>query len=229
VAKKNTYKEANKITPGDNDALSSDLDSTSGDGKGGKDKIASEQAEKLFAGMFSTSLKDKAAKSARDSKSSRSQRACWQKDSDGMTYEERQEYFKGKHKQRDEKAFMSSQPEPEAKMKKKRKNRKWNKNSKVIKGIFQKPAKLLQKEKKEVVQMLDEQFSPTETTGETEDKSVSQISHLKFIPPQMRAFTAKEETVRRKAGLIRKGYEMHVSAYYQGLPFNKKGKSYMID
>jgi hypothetical protein len=35
-----------------------------------------------------------------------------------------------KHKQRDEKAFMSSQPEREAKMEKKRKNREWNKTSK---------------------------------------------------------------------------------------------------
>jgi hypothetical protein len=85
VATKNTYREANKITPGDNDALSSDLDSNSGDGKGGKDKIASEQGDKLFAGMFSTSLKDKAAQSGRDSKCSGSQRACWQKDSDRMT------------------------------------------------------------------------------------------------------------------------------------------------
>jgi hypothetical protein len=53
-----------------------------------------------------------------------------------MTYKELQEYFKVKHKQRDEKAFVSSQPEREAKMEKKRKNREWNKNSKVIKGIF---------------------------------------------------------------------------------------------
>ena len=102
-------------------------------------------------------------------------------------------------------------------MEEKRKNRKWNKNAKVIKGIFQEPAKLLQKEKKQVVQMLDEQFPLTETTGETKDKSVSQISYLKYIPPQMLAFTAKERSVRRKAALINKGYEMHVSAYYQGI------------
>jgi hypothetical protein len=43
---------------------------------------------------------------------------------------------------------MPSQPEREAKMEKKRKNREWKENSKVIEGIFQKPAKLLQKEKK---------------------------------------------------------------------------------
>jgi hypothetical protein len=100
---------------------------------------------------------------------------------------------------------------------------------KVIEGIFRKPAKLLQKEKKQVAQLLDEKFPPTETTGETPDKLVSQISHLKYIPPLKRAFTAKERHVRRKAGLINKGYEMHVLAYYQGLTFDKKGKSYMVN
>jgi hypothetical protein len=58
---------------------------------------------------------------------------------------------------------------------------------------------------------------------------VSQISHLKYVPPLKRAFTAKERNVRRKSGLINKGYEMHVSAYYQGLTFNKKGKLYMVN
>jgi hypothetical protein len=71
---------------------------------------------------------------------------------------------------------------------------------------------------------------PNETTGETPDKLVSQISHLKYIPPLKRAFKAKERNVsRRKAGLINKGYEMRVSAYYQGLTFNKKGKLYMVN
>jgi hypothetical protein len=40
-----------------------------------------------------------------------------------MTYEERQEYFKVKHQQADEKALMSTQLEREAKMEAKRKNR----------------------------------------------------------------------------------------------------------
>jgi hypothetical protein len=87
----------------------------------------------------------------------------------------------------------------------------------------------LQKEKKQVAQLLDEKFPPNEATGETPDKSVSQISHLKYSPPLKRAFTAKERNVRRKAGLINKGYEMHVSAYYQGLTFDKKGESYMVN
>jgi hypothetical protein len=75
-----------------------------------------------------------------------------------MTYEERQEYFKVKHQQVDEKALMSTQPEREAKMETKRKNREWSENSKGIEGIFRKPAKLLQKEKKQVAQLLDEKF-----------------------------------------------------------------------
>jgi predicted Mrr-cat superfamily restriction endonuclease len=43
-------------------------------------------------------------------------------------------------------------------METKRKNREWSENSKVIEGIFRKPAKLLQKEKKQVAQLLDEKF-----------------------------------------------------------------------
>jgi hypothetical protein len=125
---------------------------------------------------------------------------------------------------------MSTQPEREAKMQTKRKNREWSENSnKVIERIFRKPAKLLQKEKEQVAQLLDEKFPPNEPTGETPDKSVSQILHLKYIPPLKRAFTAKERNVRPKAGLINKGYEMHVLAYYQGLTFDKKGKSYMVN
>jgi hypothetical protein len=139
-----------------------------------------------------------------------------------MTYEERQKYFKEKHQQVDEKALMSTQPERKAKMKTKRKNGEWSDNSKVIEGIFRKPAKLLQKEKKRDAQLLDEKFPPNKITGETPDKLVSQISHLKYIPPLKCAFMAKERNVRRKAGLINKGYEMHVSAYYQGLTFNKR-------
>jgi hypothetical protein len=99
----------------------------------------------------------------------------------------------------------------------------------VIEGIFRKPAKRLQKEKKQVAQLLDEKFPPNETTGETPNKSVSQISHLKYIPPLKRAFTPNERNVRRKDGLINKGYKMHVSAYYQGLTFNMKGKLYMVN
>jgi hypothetical protein len=87
----------------------------------------------------------------------------------------------------------------------------------------------LQKEKKQVAQLLDEKFPPSESTGETPDKSVSQTSHLKYIPPLNRAFTAKERNVRCKAGLINKGYEMHVWAYCQGLTFDKKGKLYMVN
>jgi hypothetical protein len=81
-----------------------------------------------------------------------------------MTYVECQEYFKVKHQQVDEKAFMSTQPEREAKMETKRKNREWSEDWKVIEGIFRKPAKLLQREKKQVAQLLDEESPPDETT-----------------------------------------------------------------
>jgi hypothetical protein len=154
-------------------------------------------------------------------------RLLWYGNSSGSDCnpKERQKYFKEKHQQVDEKASMSTQPEREAKMEEtKRTNREWSENSKVIDGIFQKPAKLLQKEKKQVAQLLDEKFPPNKITGETPDELVSQILHLKYIPPLKRAFTAKERNVRRKAGPINKGYKVHVSAYYQGLTFDKKGK-----
>jgi hypothetical protein len=120
--------------------MSSDPDSDDGDGngEGGKDKTASEQADKSFAGMFSTHLKEKATRSARVSKQARLQRGRWREKSTEMTYEERQEYFRVKHKWIYEKALMSTQPEREAKIEKKRKNREWNENSKVIEGIFRK-------------------------------------------------------------------------------------------
>jgi hypothetical protein len=102
-------------------------------------------------------------------------------------------------------------------------------NLQVIEAISLKPAKLLQKENKEVLQILDDKFLMTDTAGETKDKLVSQIPHLKYIPPQMRAFTSMERLARHKAGLFNKGYKMHVSAYYQDLTFNKKGNQYMVD
>jgi hypothetical protein len=139
---------ANEITLADNNTMSSDPYSDDGDGKGGKDITASEQADKSFAGMFSTNLKEKATRSARDLKQTRLQQGRWREKSAEMTYEERQKYFKAKHQQVDEKALMSAQSEREAKMETKRKNKEWSENSKVIEGIFRKPAKLLQKEKK---------------------------------------------------------------------------------
>jgi hypothetical protein len=63
-----TNTAANEITPADNNTMSSDPDSNDGDGEAGKDITASEQVDKLFAGMFSTHLKEKATRSARVSK-----------------------------------------------------------------------------------------------------------------------------------------------------------------
>jgi hypothetical protein len=51
---------ANEITPADKNTMSSDPDSDDGDGEGGKYITVSEQADKSFAGMFSTHLKEKA-------------------------------------------------------------------------------------------------------------------------------------------------------------------------
>jgi hypothetical protein len=68
---------ANEITPADNNTMSSDPDSDDGDGEGGKDITASEEADKSFAGMFSTHLKEKATRSARVSKQTQLQRGRW--------------------------------------------------------------------------------------------------------------------------------------------------------
>jgi hypothetical protein len=82
--------------------MTSDPDSDDGDGKGGKDITASKQANKSFTGMFSTHLKEKATPSAMVMKQTRLQRGRWREKSAEMTYEERQEYFKAKHQQVDE-------------------------------------------------------------------------------------------------------------------------------
>jgi hypothetical protein len=96
--------------------MSSDPDSNDGDGEGGKDITASEQADKLFAGRLSAHLKEKATQSVRVSEQTRLQRGRWREKAAKMTYEERQEYFKMEPQQVDEKALISTQPEREAKM-----------------------------------------------------------------------------------------------------------------
>jgi hypothetical protein len=109
--------------------------------------------------------------------------------------------------------LISTQPECKAKMEKKRKEREWKDKSQVIKDIFLKPAELLEKEKRQVLQILDNKFPIIDTAGETKEKSVSQISHLKYTPPQMWPLASTERLARRKAGLLIKGHKMHVSAY----------------
>jgi hypothetical protein len=113
---------ANEITPTDNNTMSSDPDSDDGDGEGGIDIRASEQANKPFAGMFSTHLKEKATRSARVSKQTRLQRGSWREKPAEMMYEERQEYFKVKHQQVDEKRLLC-RPNQSAKPRCKQKER----------------------------------------------------------------------------------------------------------
>ena len=206
----------------DYNTIPSDTDFDENDGVG-------VHTDKTFAGVFSTQLKHKAARSARKSLKTRVQRGRWRQNSATMTYEERQEYFKVKHKEMDEKALMSTQPERDAKIEKKRKESEWKEQSQVIEAIYRKPEKISKKDRNSVNHILDKKFPITDTTGETNDKSVSQISHLKYFPPKSRPFTSTEKTARKEAGLGRKGYEMHFSAYYQGLWIDKKGKSHIID
>ena len=73
----------------------------------------------------------------------------------------------------------------------------------MIEGIYRKPKKISKKDKNNVNQILDKKFPITDITGETKDKSVSQISHLKYFPSQSRAFTSIEIAAQKKAGLGR--------------------------
>ena len=80
--------------------------------------------------------------------------------------------------------------------------------------------------------ILEDHFLQTETLGETqepnvsqvstEDPLVSQLSHLKYVPPMLREFTLAEKRKRHKYGEETKGFKMQVSAYYQGLVMKKK-------
>jgi hypothetical protein len=111
------------------------LDSVEGYGERKREITPTKHADKFFGGMFSTQLKDKAARSERDSRQNRLQRGLWRKNSKGMTYEGRQEYFKVQHKRKDKEACMSTQPEREAKMEKKGKEWEWKNNLQVIEGV----------------------------------------------------------------------------------------------
>ncbi len=182
------------------------------------------------AGLFSYQLKDKTEQLAMRSKQRRLRRARWLLKSEGMTYKDRQAYFKLKHKKREARIWEATRPAREAKLDKKRKNESWREKSEQLEAIYRKPAKLLQREKKVVADILDAEFPITERTGELDDKEVAQISHLKYIPPEVRQLSNKEKLARRKAGLAMKGIEMHLSAFYQGLTYDEaKGKSYMVD
>ena len=153
--------------------ISSETDSDVDDGKDVNELPETQHADKTFTGVFSTQLKVKAAQSARKSQKNRVQRGRWRQNSATMTYEERQEYFKVKRKEMDEKALISTQPGRDAIIEKKRKDIEWKENSLVIEGIYRKPEKISKKDKNNVNQILDKKFPITDTTGETADKSVS--------------------------------------------------------
>ena len=186
----------------DYNTISSETYSDADDGKGVNELPETKHADKTFAGAFSTKLKDKAAQSARKSQTNRVQRGRWRQKSATMTYKERQEYFKVKRKEMDKKAWISTQPGRDAIIEKKRKESEWKEKSQVIEGIYWKPKKISKKDKNNANQILDKKFPITDTTGETKDKWVSQISHLKYFPPQSRAFTSTEMTARKRLVLV---------------------------
>ncbi len=108
-------------------------------------------------------------------------------------------------------------------MENKRKKDDWRERTEQVQAIFRKPTKLLRREEKAVAGLLDTQFPVTDRTGEMDDKEVSQLSHLKYVPAKVRELMPPEKRARRKAGLPLKGIKMHLSAYYQGLTWGEKG------
>ncbi len=198
------------------------------DGQLGSDNQELVYPDKTSAGMFSTQLQHKELCSAKESQRTRLQRGLLRTKSAGMTYEERQMYFKEQRTQRDENVRLASQPEHDAKMKRKKADCQWKESSETIQAYYRKDGKLLKREKEEVGRLLEKKFPVIKTTGEMVGNPVGQISHLKYFPSKMRDFTAKEKQVRRKNGQPTTGYQMHLSAYYQGLTY-KKGTQHMVD
>jgi hypothetical protein len=180
-------------------------------------------------GKFFYELQRRAAQKQRQTQRRRKRFARWLDKSSGMTYDERQAYFVIKRANREARQLEADRPIREALEERKRKKREWKEKSEEIETIFRKPAKLLQREKKEVLKILDDQLPITETTGETADKAVSQVSHLKYIPPVIRALTLaeKRERLKMKEGI--EGFKMHVSAYYQGLSYKENGQTSLVD
>ncbi len=190
-------------------------------------------------GKFFYQLKEKAELIAKQTKRRRNRRARWLQESEGMTYKDRQAYFKMKHGQIDARQLKATLPQRQAKEERKRKKREWKGKAEEIAEIYRKRSKLLQKEKKKVSTILENRFPQNETLGETqepnvsqvstEDPLVSQLSHLKYVPPMLREFTLAEKRKRHKYGEETKGFKMQVSAYYQGLVMKKKGESRLVD
>jgi hypothetical protein len=128
---------ANETTPADNNTKSSDPDSDDGDGEGERYNSIRTGRQVVRWNVLHTFERKGYPISEGLETNSIAKRSLAEKSAE-MTYEERQEYFKLKHQQVDEKALISTQPEREAKMETKRKNREWSENSKGDRGHFPK-------------------------------------------------------------------------------------------
>jgi hypothetical protein len=116
------------------------------------------------------------------------------------------------HQQVDKKALMSTQPELKAKMETKRKNREWSENWKVIEGIFRKPAKLLQKEKKQVAQLLDEKFPPNVRDLEAGSSGKEDAASREFLSCHM----TSTERLEARLGSVSKRKEWWLISWAEG-------------
>jgi hypothetical protein len=143
-------------------------------------------------------LKEKAKLIAQQTKCWQLRRARWLRQSEGVTYKNRQAFFKIEHANREAKKLEATLPHRQAKEELKQKNREWKGKAEEISAVFCKRTKLLQREKKQVTKILEEQFPETETGGETKDTHVTQISHLKYAPLVLQEFTLSEKQKHHK-------------------------------
>jgi hypothetical protein len=180
-------------------------------------------------GKFFYQLQEKAKLRAQQTKRRRLRCARWLRQSEGMSYDNRQAFFKKKHEKREAKQLEANRPQLEAKAELKRKNSEWKDKAQEISDVFCKRTKLVQKDKKQVMKLLEEQFPDEEIIDEPKDTHVTEISHLKYVPPLDRDFTLAEKRKRHKYGQETKGYKMHVSPYFQGLSKKRKGESTLVD
>jgi hypothetical protein len=71
-----------------------------------------------------------------------------------------------------------------------------------------------------VEHLLEVHFPFTKTAGESEEKVVTQISHLKFILKQVHPLTPAKQCEGCKVGQSNQGIRMHISEYYQAMKQN---------
>jgi cell division septum initiation protein DivIVA len=139
-----------------------------------------------------------------------------------MSYADRQEFIRLQREKCDAKILEATHSQREAEEQRK-KNKEWKESKEVIESIHRKPKQILTKDRKKVERLLELHFPVTETTGEGEEKEVTQISCLKFIPKQVSPLTLAKQQECRKNSQTNQGIKMHILEYYLGLIYKPSG------